>query len=189
MTMDINHTAVNKTVPLSQISQELREPWSRWKELSIFNCCNFPLNSGSLSDTILWKNNLSCTETKTNSPSNLKLWNNMEKSDPSWSSQVIFHSCITKRWSRLTLHRHQTTKSFPHCTEREREKNDNNRFVFQWRENGALQHAGNDKYLHAGPREGQTTAALLSQMEKHHSAADAGGFKPSIERKMFVCHI
>lgn len=40
---------------------------------------------------------------------------------------------------------------------------DNNRLVFQRRRSGALQLAGNDKYLHAGPREGQATAALLSQ--------------------------
>lgn len=30
---------------------------------------------------------------------------------------------------------------------------------------GALQLAGNDKYLHAGPREGQATAALLSRRD------------------------
>jgi len=44
-------------------------------------------------------------------------------------------------------------------------KDDNNRFVFQGRRSGALQFVGNDKYLHAGPREGQATAALLSQTE------------------------
>lgn len=42
-------------------------------------------------------------------------------------------------------------------------RDDNNRFVFPRRGSGALQLAGNDKYLHAGPREGQAAAALLSQ--------------------------
>lgn len=40
-----------------------------------------------------------------------------------------------------------------------------NRFVFQRRGSGALQLTGNDKYLHAGPREGQTAAAPSCQTQ------------------------
>lgn len=81
-----------------------------------------------------------------------------------WSFQTIFHSCITASYKDEPISLYmviQATKPSPHRGGKK--PHDNNRFVFQRRGSGALQQAGNDKYLHAGPREGQATAALLSQ--------------------------
>lgn len=72
----------------------------------------------------------------------------------------LLYNSNTEGWTRLDLHTQQTTKRSSRWGGR---KDDNNRFVFQRRGSCALQLAGNDKYLHARPREGHATAALLSQ--------------------------
>lgn len=74
-----------------------------------------------------------------------------------WLFQTTLRSYITApRTTRQISH-----KSFP-SPSAEKKKYYNNRFVFQRRGSGALQLRGNDKYLHAGPKEGQATAAPLS---------------------------
>lgn len=84
-------------------------------------------------------------------------------SAPMWPLQTIFHSYITATHKNesILIYTHNNPQNIP-LTEGER-KDDNNRFVFQRKESAALQLAGNDKYLHARPREGHATAALLSQ--------------------------
>lgn len=84
--------------------------------------------------------------------------------DPKWPFQTIFHSYKTasQKDKPILIYTLNKPQNVP-LTTGGKKRDDNNRFVFQRRGSGALQLAGNDKYLHAGPREGQATAALLSQ--------------------------
>lgn len=86
-------------------------------------------------------------------------------SDPTWSFQTIFPGYITASHEDEPISRYMAVEpqSLPPAAAGGENADSNNRFVFQKRGSGALQLAGTDKYLHAGPREGQTTAALLSQ--------------------------
>lgn len=95
------------------------------------------------------------------------MWNDMQKHI--WPDVVIsnhfprLHNSITWRWTHLALHGHRATKPSPRRRGGEKTMIIIIGLFSPKRGSGALQLAGTDKYLHAGPREGQTTAALLSQ--------------------------
>lgn len=119
-----------------------------------------------------------------------------------WPFQIIFHSYITASHEDepASIHTHIEPRNVSLNTGEGGKKEDNNnndRLVFQRRGSGALQLAGNDKYLHAAPAEGQQTAAPLSRrgiLTWRRGAARSHLRKPQQRRKLlrerwdcFVC--